>query len=197
MGQPLAETLRRLKEHLGEQELNSRELAGETALPEEVVQALLRGENPPAGEIDERVCERIVTLKDAHLERTGKRPGDLVSEVHERLEISKEWARRLLNGQKMPNVKLLVGLAEFFEVDGGQEFFTAKPADALNRVLQRRLEKFENHPPSTRSPVEALLAEYGVVATDMRHHGLTIEQLETVLVGVIKSVVPPKGDTPR
>ncbi|MGV9254581.1 hypothetical protein [Streptomyces sp. NPDC003697] len=111
------------------------------------------------------------------------------------LDISDVWARKLLNGQKMPNVPLLHGLAEFFKVEGGEAFFTATPAGSLNRVLQSRLEKYEN--PAT-DPVQALMQRYGVVAADMRHHGtLTPEQLETLLAGVIKSVMPTEGGTPQ
>ncbi|MFB7456907.1 hypothetical protein [Streptomyces sp. NPDC056188] len=44
----------------------------------------------------------------------------------------------------------------------------------------------------------ALMKKYGVAATDMRHHGsLTAEQLETLLAGVIKSVMPPQEDNGR
>ncbi|WP_108934597.1 hypothetical protein [Streptomyces ardesiacus] len=192
--QSLAETLRRLKAHSGEKDLNSRQLATETAMPEDVVEALLRGEDPAASTVEDRVCGRIAALRGAHLASTGKRPSDLVSEVHTALGISKEWARRLLNGQKMPNVPLLHGLADFFKVEGGEAFFTAPPADALNRVLQNRLAKYET--PAT-DPVQALMQKYGVVATDLRHHGtLTAEQLETLLAGVIKSVMPTEGETP-
>ncbi|MEU9354960.1 hypothetical protein AB0D65_29195 [Streptomyces griseoloalbus] len=195
MEQPLAETLRRLRAHGGERDLNCRDLAGETALPEDVVEALLKGEEPPAASVEERVCARIRTLRDAHLERTGKRASDLVAEVVAALDISDVWARKLLNGQKLPNVPLLHSLAKFFKVEGGEAFFTDPPADALNRVLQSRLQKYEA--PAT-DPVQALMQRYGVVAADLRHHSaLTPEQLETLLAGVIKSVMPIEGDTPR
>ncbi|MBZ6253654.1 hypothetical protein KVH27_35485 [Streptomyces olivaceus] len=195
MEQPLAETLRRLKAHSGEQDLNSRQLAAETAMPEDVVETLLRGEEPPATTVEERVCARIAALRSAHLDTTGKKPSDLVSEVHAALDISKEWVRKLLNGQKVPNVALLHGLADFFKVEGGEAFFTAPPADALNRVLEGRLAKYETPAPD---PVQALMERYGVVATDLRSHGaLTPEQLETLLAGVIKSVMPTEGEPPR
>lgn len=195
MEQPLAETLRRLRTHVGEEDLNPHDLAGDTALPVEVVKALLAGKQVPETSIEERVCARVKTLRDAWLVRTGKRPGDLVSEVVAATGMSDVWARKLLNGQKMPSVPLLVGLAKFFAVEGGQDFFTATPAGALDRVLQIRLEKYEN---PAADPVQALMQKYGVVATDMRHHGaLTPEQLEMLLAGVIKSVMPTEGDTPR
>lgn len=134
MDHPLNDTLERLRAHKAD--LNCPDLAGRTALPEDTVAALLRGEDPPADTIEDRVCARIKTLADAHLTRTQKRSGDLVTEVHEHLGISKEWARKLLKGEKMPNVPLLHGIADFFNVAGGEAFFTAPPADALNRELQ-------------------------------------------------------------
>lgn len=195
MEQPLEETLRRLRVHSGEQDLNPQQLAAETALPEGVVQALLRGEEPPETTVEERVCARIKTLRDAHLARTGKRPSDLVAEVVAALDISDVWARKLLNGQKLPNVPLLHSLAKFFDVAGGEAFFTDSPADALNRVLQDRLRAYEQPTPD---PVQALMKKYGVVAADLRHHGsMTPEQLETLLAGVIRSVMPTEGDAPR
>lgn len=194
MEQPLAETLRRLREHVGIS-LNPEELAAKTALPERVVRSLLHGGTPPTGTVEERVCARIKTLSDAHVVRTGTKPGELVHEIAERLGISPVWARKLLRGEKMPNVTLLHGLADFFDVDGGEAFFTASPADALNRALLPMLEKYEN--PSS-DPVQALLQKYGVRTTDLRSHGaLTPEQLEVLLEGVIKSVLPPGGDNTR
>ncbi|WP_344014757.1 hypothetical protein [Streptomyces thermospinosisporus] len=160
-----------------------------------MVRALLHGEEGPADTVEERVCERIRTLAEAHVVRTGRRPGDLVSEIAARLGISQVWARKLLKGEKLPNVPLLHGLADFFDVVGGEVFFTAPAADALNRTLLPLLEKYEN---PASDPVQALLRKYGVRATDLRSHGcLTPEQLETLLEGVIKSVLPPEGGTAR
>jgi hypothetical protein len=193
--QPLAETLRRLRAHVGEEDLNCRELAADTALPEDVVQALLNGEEPPETTIEERVCTRIKTVRDAHLARTEKRPSDLVAELVAATGISDVWARKLLNGQKMPNVPLLVALAKFFAVEGGQDFFTLPPADALNRVLQSRLERYED---PASDPLQALLQEWGVRATDLRSHGnLTPQQVRALLENVVKSVLPPGGDVTR
>ncbi|GAA0634653.1 hypothetical protein GCM10009535_08180 [Streptomyces thermocarboxydovorans] len=195
MEHPLAETLRRLRAHVGEDGLDPADLAVRTALPEHVVRALLRGEEGPADTVEERVCERIRTLAEAHVVRTGRRPADLVSEIAARLGISQVWARRLLKGEKLPNVPLLHGLADFFDVDGGEVFFTAPAADALNRTLLPLLEKYEN---PAADPVQALLRKYGVRAADLRSHGcLTPEQFETLLEGVIKSVLPPEGGTAR
>ncbi|MFI8206685.1 hypothetical protein [Streptomyces sp. NPDC085937] len=195
----LAETLRRLRAHIGEQELNPEELADETALPVTVVRALLNGDDPGTTTVEERVCSRIKNLSDAHLHKYGKREGDLVAEVHTRLGISDVWARKLLRGEKVPNVTLLHGIADFFEVDGGEAFFTAPPAEALNRVLQLRLNRYET--PEV-DPVQVLMERYGVVGSDLRLHGaaLTNEQLEALLAGVIKSVMPTiqqQGDAPR
>lgn len=197
MAYPLAETLRRLRAHVEERDLKAQELAAETALPVAVVQALLEGGDPPATTVEERVCSRIKMLSDARLDRNpGKRLGDLVSEVSARLDISDVWARKLLRGEKMPNVTLLHGIADFFGVEGGEAFFTASPDEALNRVLEQRLSTYET---PTTDPVQALMEKYGVVGTDMRLHGtaLTPEQLEALLAGVIKSVMPTQGDTSR
>jgi transcriptional regulator with XRE-family HTH domain len=192
---PLHETLRRLRDHAAEQELAPQELADQTALPVGTVRALLRGEAPPPDTVDERVCSRIKVLADAHLARTRKRFADLVPEVAGKLSISDVWARKLLRGEKTPNVTLLHGLVEFFKVDGGEAFFTASPADALNRALLKILEKYEE---PQQDPVDALMAKFGVKAMDLRHHGtMTKDQLEMLLEGVIKSVVPREGDPRR
>ncbi|MFH8934085.1 hypothetical protein [Streptomyces griseosporeus] len=191
----LHETLRRLRDHAAEQELNPQELADQTAMPVGTVLALLRGEELPPDTVDERVCSRIKVLADAHSARTQKRFGDLVSEVAGKLSISDVWARKLLRGEKTPNVTLLHGLVDFFKVDGGEAFFTASPADALNRALRKILERYEE---PQQDPIDALMAKFGVKAMDLRHHGtMTKDQLEMLLEGVIKSVVPPEGDPRR
>ncbi|MEU5193702.1 hypothetical protein AB0G86_06510 [Streptomyces scabiei] len=167
-----------------------------TALPEPIVLALLRGEDVPVDEVEARVCARLAAVASAHLERTGKRQGDLVSAVAERLCITTVWARKLINGAKMPNVRDLHRLADFFQVEGGEVFFTAPPADALNRALLPILKKHED---PNADPIQSLLAKHGVVGvkgTDLRVHGpMTNSQLEELIVNVIRSVVPPQeGD---
>ncbi|GAA2439117.1 hypothetical protein [Streptomyces glaucus] len=192
---PLPETLRRLRAHTGEQDLNPQVLAAKTALPESTVRALLRGDDLPQDTVEERVCDRIKRLADAYLSSREKRLSDLVLEVHERLGISTKWARQVLKGEKMPSVPLLHDLVAFFRVEGGEAFFTAPPADALNRVLLPILTKYEN---PEQDPVTALMEKFGIKAMDLRHHGsMTRGQLENLLEGVIKSVMPPKGDTSR
>ncbi|MGW2496168.1 helix-turn-helix domain-containing protein [Streptomyces pseudogriseolus] len=192
---PLPETLRRLRAHTEEPDLNPQELAAETALPVDTVRALLRGETLPPDTVDQRVCWRVKTLADAYLVQNEKRTGDLVAAVAERLGISEVWARKLLKGEKVPSVTFLRGLVDFFEVDGGEAFFTAPASEALNRVLQNRLRKYET---PMADPVQVLMERYGVVAADLRHHGsMTPEQLETLLAGVIRSVMPTEGDAPR
>jgi hypothetical protein len=184
-----------LREHAGEQDLNTTELAASSALPKDTVCALLRGEDVPEAEVEERVCARVETLAKAYVARPGKRLPDLIVEVAKHLECSPEWARKLLKGEKTPSVKSLHGLVEFFGVEGGEAFFTAPPADALNRVLLPKLAKYED--PSS-DPVQALMKKYGVVGADLRMHGrraMTPAELEALLAGVIKSVMPSEGDS--
>jgi hypothetical protein len=193
--QPLTETLRRLSAHRETESLNSRELAARTALPESIVRELLRGGSPPQDTVQQRVCARIKALAEDYLARTDKKLSDLVSEVADRFVVSEVWARKLLKGEKMPNVPLLHDFADFFDVEGGETFFTMSAGDSLNRVLQPILQKYEN-PES--DPVQALMKKYGVVNADLRHAGsLTPEQLEVLLAGVIRSVLPPGGDSAR
>jgi transcriptional regulator with XRE-family HTH domain len=191
----LPETLRRLRTHAEEQDLNPQELAAHSALPEPTVRALLRGDDLQSDTVEERVCTRVKTLADAYVVRTQKRMGDLVAEVAGHLNISPAWARKLLKGEKVPSVKLLHGIVEFFKVEGGEAFFTAPSADALNRVLLPKLAKYED---PASDPVQVLMMKYGVVAADLRHQGaMTPAQLEVLLAGVIKSVMPPEGDVNR
>lgn len=192
----LHETLRRLDECLGERRLSRSDvldpanLSAKTALPVDTVHALLRNEAVPPGNVEERVTSRIKALTAARLERTGKRMADLVTEVAAYLDISPRWARMLLTGEKMPNVTLLHDLANFFDIEGGEAFFTASPAEALNRVALQVLNEYE-----TPDPLKALLERHGVVGTDLRLHGdLTPEQLKQVdqlLGNVLRTILPP------
>ncbi|MEU7380560.1 MULTISPECIES: hypothetical protein [unclassified Streptomyces] len=135
-------------------------------------------------------------LADVHLARTGRRKPELVAAVHRQCGISEVWARQIIDGRKVPSVELLHALVKFFDLDDGREaFFTDEAPDALNRALLPILDTYEK---PEQDPVQALMKKYGVVAADMRHHGsLTAEQLETLLAGVIKSVMPPQEDNGR
>lgn len=198
----LPETLQRLDALIEDQQLSRAELldprrpAGKAALPENTVRTLLAGGTPPQEEVDERVCARGRTLADAHLARTGGRKSELVAAVHRRCGISEARARQIIDGKKVPSAELLHDLVKFFDLrDAREAFFTDEAPGALNRALLPTLDKYE-HP--EQDHVQALLKKYGVVATDMRHHGSpTAEQLETLLAGVIKSVMPPQEDNGR
>ncbi|MEW2623253.1 hypothetical protein [Streptomyces sp. NPDC048106] len=138
---PLPESLRRLdaliqQEGLDRSEfLSARRLAARTALPESVVRTLLRGGQPPAETVNERVRSRIKALADDRLARTGQRMSDLAGSVSRQLGVSAFWARQVCAGDKVPSVELLHGLVDFFGVEGGEAFFTAAAAEALNREL--------------------------------------------------------------
>ncbi|MFI1418189.1 hypothetical protein ACH4VX_09375 [Streptomyces sp. NPDC020731] len=171
--------------------LDVAELAARTALPAPTVRTLLRGGTPPADSVNDRVRARITALARADMAATGKRMSDLASDISQRLGVSGYWARQVCDGKKVPSVELLHGLVEYFGVEEGEAFFTASAADALNRALLPLLHKLE-HPES--DPVLALMDRYGVRSADLRVHGsLTREQLERLLEGVLRSVVPPEG----
>ncbi|GAA2568772.1 MULTISPECIES: hypothetical protein [Streptomyces] len=193
---PLSETLRRLRTLTQEQGLdqsavlNPERLAEQTALPESTIRALLHGGAAlPADSVNDRVRSRIRTLAQAYISRTGIRMSDLASRVSERLGVSNVWARLVCDGKKMPSVELLHGLVGFFNVEGGEAFFTAPADEALNRALLPMVDKLQC--PEEGDPVLALMDRYGVRAADLRMHGsLTREQLERLLEGVLRSVVP-------
>ncbi|CAM5655482.1 hypothetical protein ACFUV2_28030 [Streptomyces pilosus] len=193
---PLSETLRRLDKAIQEKGIRSNlldveKLAAKTALPTSTVRTLLQGGTPPDDSVNDRVRTRIAVLARANMAATGQRMSDLASDISQRLGVSGYWARQICDGKKVPSVELLHGLVEYFEVEGGEVFFTASAADALNRALLPLLHKLE-HPES--DPVLALMDRYGVRSTDLRMHGsLTREQLERLLEGVLRSVVPPEG----
>lgn len=192
----LAETLRRLETLAGEQDLarsdllDPPELAARTALPETTVRTLLAGGTAPADKVNDRVRARLRALADARLAGTGGRMSDLAADVRRHLGVSEYWARQVCTGKKVPSVEFLHGLVEFFGVEGGEAFFTAPAADALERVLLpvlRTLERRSEQP----DPVRALMDRYGVRAADLRRHGaMTPEQLDRLLEGVIRSAVP-------
>ncbi|MFC7917981.1 hypothetical protein [Streptomyces sp. NPDC057386] len=194
---PLVQTLQRLNTLIQEQGLDRSalldpaKLAEQTALPETAVRALLRGELTavPAGSVNDRVRSRIRTLAQAYMRRTGTRMSDLAARISERLGVSEVWARLVCDGKKVPSVELLHGLVGFFNVPGGEAFFTAPADQALNRVLLPLVDRLRSQ--DGGDPVLALMDRYGVRATDLRMHGsLTLEQLDRLLEGVFRSVVP-------
>ncbi|MFF1411567.1 hypothetical protein ACFVX6_17565 [Streptomyces sp. NPDC058289] len=115
--------------------LDCKDLAAKTALPEDTVSTLLRGGEPPADTVNERVRERVKALADAYLVRTGKRMSDLAGSISRELGVSAFWARQVCSGEKVPSVEFLHGLVRFFGVGGGEAFFTAPASEALNRAL--------------------------------------------------------------
>ncbi|MDU0257443.1 hypothetical protein RVN83_31150 [Streptomyces sp. PU10] len=197
---PLSETLRRLDRVVQEEGvrtklLDAAELACRTALPVSTVRSLLQGGTPPDDSVNDRVRTRIAALAEAEMAATGKRMSDLASDISERLGVSGYWARQVCDGKKVPSVELLHGLVEYFGVEEGEAFFTAPAADALNRVLLPVLHGLED---PENDPVLALMDRYGVRSADLRAHGsLTREQLERLLEGVLRSVVPPDGGRER
>ncbi|MFE1587514.1 hypothetical protein ACFW6Q_17725 [Streptomyces sp. NPDC058737] len=197
---PLSETLRRLDRVVQEEEVRSKlldaaELARRTALPVSTVRSLLRGGVPPDDSVNDRVRTRIAALAEAEMAATGRRMSDLASDISERLGVSGYWARQVCGGKKVPSVELLHGLVEYFGVEGGEAFFTASAADALNRVLLPVVHGLED---PANDPVLALMDRYGVRSADLRAHGsLTREQLERLLEGVLRSVVPSDGGRER
>ncbi|WKE67802.1 MULTISPECIES: hypothetical protein [unclassified Streptomyces] len=138
---PLPETLRRLDALIQQEGLERSEfldagrLAVRTALPEDVVGALLRGGRPPAETVNERVRSRIRALADDRLARAGQRMSDLAGAISRQLGVSAFWARQVCAGDKVPSVELLHGLVDFFGVEGGEAFFTAPADEALDREL--------------------------------------------------------------
>ncbi|MFE2434667.1 hypothetical protein [Streptomyces sp. NPDC059409] len=175
--------------------LDAAELARRTALPVSTVRSLLQGGTPPDDSVNDRVRTRIAALAEAEMAATGKRMSDLASDISERLGVSGYWARQVCDGKKVPSVELLHGLVEYFGVEEGEAFFTAPAADALNRVLLPVLHGLED---PENDPVLALMDRYGVRSADLRAHGsLTREQLERLLEGVLRSVVPPDGGRER
>ncbi|MBQ1090561.1 hypothetical protein [Streptomyces sp. B93] len=197
----LADTLQRLDALLAQQGtdrsqyLDPAALAARTALTEDTVRTLLRGGGAPPEPVNDRVRARLRRLAAAHLERTGRRMSDLVAEISRELEVSEYWARQVCDGKKVPSVEFLHGLVEFFGVEDGEAFFTASAQDALNRALLPALHTLED---PASDPVQALLDRYGVKSADLRAHGsLTRHQLERVLEGVMRSVLPQEGDDRR
>ncbi|GLV88411.1 hypothetical protein Slala03_81000 [Streptomyces lavendulae subsp. lavendulae] len=194
----LPETLRRINDLIQEQDLarsellNIHDIARAAALEESVVGCLLDGGAPPEDTVNDRVRARLKILSDTYLARTERRMSDLAGEVAERLKISDYWARQLCGGKKMPNVEVLRGLVEFFDVDGEEAFFTAPADEAVNRVLLPILRALDT---TETDPVLALMEKYGVKALDLRHSPLTPQQLDQLLAGVLHSVLPPREGT--
>lgn len=166
----LPETLERLEALMQERDLeqshllNPRELAAKTALPEHTVRALLRGSTLPADTVNERVRARLKALSEAHLARHGQRMSDLAGSISRKLGVSGVWARQVCSGDKMPSVELLHGLVDFFQVEGGEAFFTAPAPESLSRVLQPVLaaqqQEVGGRPHATVDPLTAVSEQF-------------------------------------
>lgn len=195
----LPETLQRLDELIKERGLNRAEifnpqvLAAKTALPDAVISRLLKGRKPPTDSVNERVCARMKVVSAAYLARTGKRPSELAADIHAQLGISDVWARNVCEGKKTPNIDLLHHLAAYFGVQDGERFFTASADEALNRVLLPTLRQLEV---PEADALTLLLRQYGVETAHLRQDGsMTRQQIERVLKGVLRSVLPQEGES--
>ncbi|WEH18267.1 transcriptional regulator [Streptomyces sp. VNUA24] len=156
-------------------------LARRTGLAEDVVRALLDGDEPVADRVDDRVRGRLRALHEAYAARSGKRPGEVCREVAERLSISPEWARQLLLGRKTPNVADLTELAEFFGAREGVRFFTDPAPSVLNRELGRLLGRLEGGSDGD-GPLVEFATRHGVVTLALRGHRLTPRKQEALAV---------------
>lgn len=143
--------------------LDVRDLATRTALPEDCVRALLRGDPVPEDTVNERVRARIKVLADAYLARTGKRMSDLAGRMERDLGISGVWARSICTGKKVPSVELLHELVRFFKVEGGEGFFTDPAPEALNRALLSVLASLQPVPAEQSDSPMTVLAGDGDV----------------------------------
>jgi hypothetical protein len=183
MGDPapsLTETLERIEALVRErnlprsQLLDIRDLAARTALPEATVSTLLEGGTPPDDMVNDRVRARISTLAQADLTRSPhRRMSDLAGEVSRRLGVSDYWARQVCEGKKVPSVELLHGLVDFFGVEGGEAFFTAPAAEALNRALLPVLAALQS-PPRPPAAAKDVLAAARSEYDDVR--GIALRQ---------------------
>ncbi|WP_331732555.1 hypothetical protein [Streptomyces sp. NBC_00989] len=193
------ETLRRLDELITERGLKREDifdvgtLAAQTALPDAVVRRLLKGRKPTPDTVVERVCARMKVVSAAHLARSGKRMSELAADIHRVLNISDVWARSVCEGKRMPNVALLHHLAAYFGVEDGERYFTAPADEALNRVLLPTLRQLEV---PEADALTLLLRQYGVESAHLRQDGsMTRQQIERVLKGVLRSVLPQEGES--
>ncbi|MFJ6901531.1 hypothetical protein [Streptomyces hokutonensis] len=168
----LPETLRRLDVLIREwglkrsDLLKPADLASKAALSESTVRVLLRGGNPPAESVNDRVRSRIQALSQAYMARNGQRMADLAGRISQQLGVSTVWARQVCSGDKTPSVELLHGLADFFRVKGAETFFTVPAPEALNRVLLTILTEQEQLPGGAQtasSSLSGLYAEFSDV----------------------------------
>ncbi|GGW59635.1 hypothetical protein GCM10010503_41040 [Streptomyces lucensis JCM 4490] len=76
------------------------------------MRTLLRGDEPPADTVNERVRTRVKALADAHMAHTGARMSEVAASVSRQLDVSAFWARQVCSGTKVPSIELLHGLME-------------------------------------------------------------------------------------
>jgi hypothetical protein len=165
--------------------LDAAELARAAALPIAEVQALLDGKELADSDtdIDTRVCLRVRALFEARVADTGRRPADIRQDIQAHLQISHEWARVLCNGSKVPNVRDLHRLREYFAVPADFHF-TDTAAAALNSALQPTLRRMEAR---TGSLFGRFLEEFDQVVIAHRGRPLTPSEIAvmTTFVGAV------------
>lgn len=192
----LQETLARLAVlipetgHSREETLNTAALARDTADPEEIVESLLNGQSIAEADIDQRVTRRVKALFLARIAETGHSRTRLYNEAAAHLQISSEWARLLLNGEKIPNIKLLSGLETFFGRRSG--FFQCTAADALDYALQPVLKTLDA---GASDPMTELMNRFNLVAVARRGKPATHQQ-ETMMTQFITAILEsdPEAD---
>ncbi|WP_326844476.1 hypothetical protein OHB33_40655 (plasmid) [Streptomyces sp. NBC_01558] len=154
----LAETLRRLDSLLAkdgrtrDEALDTMKLSEESGVPQDVIQALLEGEEAPAEDITERIVSRMVHLRETRLRADGRRHS--YDEIASSFGASRASLSNLVNSRKKAPVEAVTGArpsrlgGPLASTQAGVERFffgepngwlSAEPASALNEALQRVL----------------------------------------------------------
>ncbi|MER6678432.1 hypothetical protein [Streptomyces sp. NPDC000983] len=196
MDPELHETLERLHRRIEEQRLGSTHLlnpatlARTTALPQATVEALLRGETPEPEHLDQQIRFRVKARTRTNLAADAQTLTHLANQVHRHLGITRRRARSILNGERTPEYDALPRLAEILRTEGGAEFFTAPPAQVLNRALLAELDQSK-----TPATIEDVMRQHGVLHTDLRLHGtMEPDQFAQFIGRIVESLNPPTGE---
>ncbi|MFD6294334.1 hypothetical protein ACFWFU_05955 [Streptomyces sp. NPDC060235] len=151
----LAETLRHIDSLLAEEgrtrdeALDTKDLSVECGVPQDVIQALLDGEEIPPEDITERIISRMVHLRETRLRPDGRRHS--YDEIASSFGASRASLSNLVNSRKKataesttaprpsrlggPLASTQAGIERFF-FGAPNGWLSAEPASALNEALQ-------------------------------------------------------------
>lgn len=161
--------------------LNVDRLAAATGLTRQEVGTLLRGRRLRARQTAEYVPQRVRLLCERHEQKTGKTLARMVGDLTAGGAMGDVWARKLLQGERVPSVPHLGVLADYFGVPVA--YFMDSAPVALARELRPIVDELEE------DPLDALMDRFGIQAVHARTDGRLTPSQRATIAGLIEVVL--------